>query len=556
MKKTQSKAAFAWVGIILSIILIFGMTACEPAVSNKGNPDLAGAISIDPAEGAVTGDKLTARYAGMETGIQYQWYKDGVIITNVNTNTFTPQEAGTYTVIVSADGYNAKTSAAVEVTVLEFVDFAGTLTINPNTNVTTGMILSAAYEGSENVTITYQWYKDGVVITNANNNTFTPEEAGTYKVTISAYGYNPKSATVTVNLATLTGTLSITSETDFTIDEELSADYAGTETFNTVTYQWYKDNNPISGANAQTFTPTVPGTYKVSMTPKGYNIKASGDITVTYKQLSAAKWEEILANIDLFLTGDGVLDLSKYIAGTDVTDTLNDAGLFSIVISSEQQTNANKIKTFILPDAAITLADGAKFNSLTYLAEVEGRFVTTIGEDAFRGCSLLTRASFPELITIEEWGMGRCENLQTVDFPKLESVGPWGFNGAGFIDVTFPSLKNIYSSAFMYCRSLVSINLPEVTTGMSDLVFYGCNKLEHAALPKIINIENQNFEDCVKLKTLTLGAAAPTLSGASIFNNCSQTITVKVPAGATGYDEAWAAQLKGIQDVTIVIEEM
>jgi formylglycine-generating enzyme required for sulfatase activity len=79
-----------------------------------GENTLSGNITISPNSGVTTGTQLTATYTGSES-VSYQWKKDG---TNVgsNSNTFTPTEAGSYTVTVSAAGYTSKTSTPVTVT--------------------------------------------------------------------------------------------------------------------------------------------------------------------------------------------------------------------------------------------------------------------------------------------------------------------------------------------------------------------------------------------------------------------------------------------------------
>jgi len=82
--------------------------------------DLEGELTVNPSIGVITGTELTANYDGSETINTWQWGKiniDGFTFTVVGTNskTFTPLEAGLYTVTISAAGYRSKTSAPVSV---------------------------------------------------------------------------------------------------------------------------------------------------------------------------------------------------------------------------------------------------------------------------------------------------------------------------------------------------------------------------------------------------------------------------------------------------------
>ena len=86
---------------------------------NKDN--FSGMLTITPAGPVITNTKLTAQYSGTETVIKiWQWMKRNTdLITaekiGTNSNEYTPSEAGFYFVIMSAEGYNDKTSADVVV---------------------------------------------------------------------------------------------------------------------------------------------------------------------------------------------------------------------------------------------------------------------------------------------------------------------------------------------------------------------------------------------------------------------------------------------------------
>ena len=192
----MNKKMFRKIGIILGTLFFF--SACNNDISV--NSELSGNISIT-AEGtfvaiAETGTELTAVYTGEET-VSLQWYRDGIVIDGETFDTYTPTETGDFTVTVSADGFNSKTSAVVSVIDPSLDYLEGEITISPDTNITVGMKLTANYSGSE--TVSYQWRKGVATVEGAVSSIYKPNEAGSYSVSVSTGGYNRKtSAAVTV----------------------------------------------------------------------------------------------------------------------------------------------------------------------------------------------------------------------------------------------------------------------------------------------------------------------------------------------------------------------
>jgi len=83
--------------------------------SSSKDSTLSGTITISPDTNVTVGTLLTATYTGYET-VKYQW-KKGSDKVGSGLETYTPQEAGKFTVIVSAKGFQDKTSNTVTVTV-------------------------------------------------------------------------------------------------------------------------------------------------------------------------------------------------------------------------------------------------------------------------------------------------------------------------------------------------------------------------------------------------------------------------------------------------------
>lgn len=134
--------------------------------------------------------------------------------------------------------------------------------------------------------------------------------------------------------------------------------------------------------------------------------------------------------------------------------------------------------------------------------------VTTIGENAFNGCSTLTSVGLPSTITtIESSSFYGCSALSTVNMPN--------------------SVNSIGEKAFMMCESIVSLILSNSLKELSEYVFYGCRSLQNINIPESVNtIGAHAFEHC-DLKSVIIPSSV-TFIGADAFcwNYHIETVTL------------------------------
>ena len=225
-------------------------------------------------------------------------------------------------------------------------------------------------------------------------------------------------------------------------------------------------------------------------------------------------------------------------------------------------------------------------------AEIEGRRVTTIGEDAFElntmikkvtipedvtcvgdmaffGCTSLESVIIPEGVTsIGSYAFSRCKSLTNVSIPStVLSMGINPFQGCDALsEMTIASDNSVFRvvddalinqqnqemvallnhrrteysipqgivtigfDAFSECKALKEVIIPEGVTTIGNSAFSGCDSLMRVSIPEsVTNIKSLAFSFCPSLERVTIPEGVTTI-GQAAFSECNSLTNVNIPS--------------------------
>ena len=259
------------------------------------------------------------------------------------------------------------------------------------------------------------------------------------------------------------------------------------------------------------------------------DLAVSADEVYTYEDFEYTINSDGTIKLTKYNGNEAILDIPELIDGKNVTS-----------IGEEAFYDCTSLTSITIPNS-VKYIGGCAFNGCENLVNIEiPSSVTSINDSTFGSCTSLTSITISDSVTdIGMYAFFGCTSLTSITIPRgVTNIGRFAFSYCTKLtSVKIPdSVMSIGNHAFVGCTSLTSVKLPNSVTNIGDSVFCECGSLTGITIPdSVTSIGRYAFAYCVNLVSITILNNVTSI-GADAFDGCKSLKSITIPDTITYID--------------------
>lgn len=196
-------------------------------------------------------------------------------------------------------------------------------------------------------------------------------------------------------------------------------------------------------------------------------------------------------------------------------------------INASAFSGRTDITSVVIPDSITTIGNSAFANCTNLKSVTIGNGITNIGTYAFDNCPDGGNVYISDL---KAWCSIRFANGRANPLYNLHSLY---LDGVLLTDLVIPDdISDIYTNAFIGCRSLKTVTMGDGVTYIGDSAFSGCSSISQFTIGRgVQSLGASVFSNCTSITTLSIPNSVESI-GTYAFRNCRFT-SIAISNGVT-----------------------